>query len=92
MRRPFGARDTLPDGQLDSAMSAGWTVVMVCGTITSAVAGLIVYKLMSAQSALPQAPSAADSAARRPRLTTTIELWILTIAGAAILAVIIGLS
>jgi hypothetical protein len=86
------ARDTLPDGQLDSAMSAAWTVALVCGTITSVVGGLIVYRLMSAQSALPSASSAVDSAARRPLGTTTMELWILTIVGAAIVAMVVGLS
>jgi hypothetical protein len=73
-------------------MSAAWTVALVCGTIASVVGGLIVYKLMSAQSALSLPSSAEDGAARRPLLTTTIELWILTIVGAAIVAVVAGLS
>jgi hypothetical protein len=73
-------------------MSAAWTVALVCGTFTSAFGGLIVYKLMSAQSALPSASSAADSAARRPVRTATVELWLITMLGAAILAVVIGLS
>jgi hypothetical protein len=38
------------------------------------------------------APSAGDRAVRRPLLAITSELWIMTIVGAAIVAVVVGLS
>jgi hypothetical protein len=92
MRLPSARATLYQVDSLDSAMSAAWTVALVCGTIGSVIAGLMVHKLLSAPSTLPPASSAPHSLARRPLRTTAIELWILTIVGSAIVAVVVGFS